>query len=141
MPAEEYAAATGGSLKLKGVKSSSKVSKSHRKKRPKSETQSSSANLQDSAEKAPDDTPKPDQEPSPNNGTTMARTKSEAEIEDDLEAEISARNRGKTDAELRHEERRRRRVGYFILLHSLSSEPGDANSNEYSWMSVSNARV
>ena len=115
MPADEYAHTAGGSLKLKGVKSSSKVSKSHKKKRPKIEKPSSSANPQDAAEKAPDDTTKPDQESSTSNGATMTRTKSEAEIEDSLEAEISARNIGKTEAELRHEEHRRRRVGSFFL--------------------------
>ena len=111
MPADEYTSATGGSLKLKGVNSSSKILKSHKKKKPKPEKQSLPSNLENPTENAQDNPFKPAEGSSTTDRNTMTRTKSEREIEEDLEAEISERNRGKTEAELRHEERRRRRVG------------------------------
>lgn len=111
MPADEYASATGGTLKLKGVNSSSKISKSHKKKKPKSEKRSPPSNLENPTEKARDESSKQEEGSSAVDGNIMTRTKSEKEVEEDLEAMISERNGGKTEAELRHEESRRRRVG------------------------------
>ncbi|KAL8790033.1 MAG: hypothetical protein Q9195_006535 [Heterodermia aff. obscurata] len=111
MPADEYATATAGSLKLKGVNPSSKVSKSHKKKKkPKAEKPSSSSNLEESTENGLDDPIKTIGEPATLDGDILARSKSEKQIEEDLEAEITERSRGKTEAELRHEEHRRRRL-------------------------------
>ena len=117
MPADEYATATGGSLKLKGVNPSSKVSKPHKKKKkPKAKKSSSNSNLEENTENGPDDPLKTvDGEPETVDEDALARAKAENQIEEDLEAEISARGRGKTEAELRHEERRRRRVGFLLL--------------------------
>ena len=113
MPADEYATATGGSLKLKGVNPSSKVSKSHKKKKkPKAEKPSSSSNLEESTATGLDDPLQTVREPETVDEDVLEKAKSEKQIEDDLEAEISARGRGKTEAELRHEEHRRRRVGF-----------------------------
>ena len=123
MPADEYATATGGSLKLKGVNPSSKISKSHKKKKkPKAEKPSSSSNLEESNENGPDDPLKNvDGEPETVDEDALARVKAEKQIEEDLEAEISARGRGKTEAELRHEEHRRRRVGFLSLARIPNS--------------------
>ena len=113
MPADEYASATGGSLKLKGVNPSSKVSKSHKKKKkPKAEKPSSSSNLDDSTENGLDDPLKTNAESEIVDEGVLARAKSEKPVEEDLEAEDSVRGSGKTEAELRHEEHRRRRVGF-----------------------------
>ena len=123
MPADEYATATGGSLKLKGVNPSSKVSKSHKKKKkkPKAEEPSSSSNLEESTENGLDDSLKTIREPETADEDALAREKSEKMIEEDLEAEISARASGKTEAELRHEEHRRRRVGFPPLARVPNS--------------------
>ncbi|CAF9903238.1 MAG: hypothetical protein HETSPECPRED_000171 [Heterodermia speciosa] len=113
MPADEYATATAGSLKLKGVNPSSKVSKSHKKKKkkkPKAEKPSSSSNLEESTEHGLDDPLKAIGDPETVEEDALARTESEKQIEEELEAEITARGRGKTEAELRHEEHRRRRL-------------------------------
>ena len=115
MPADEYATATGGSLKLKGVNPSSRVSKSHKKKKkkkPKAEEPSSSSNLEESTENGLDDSLKTIREPETVDEDALAKEGSEKMIEEDLEAETSARASGKTEAELRHEEHRRRRVGF-----------------------------
>ena len=122
MPADEYANATAGSLKLKGVNPSSKVSKSHKKKKkPKAEKPSSSSNIEESTENRLDDPLKAIGEPETVEEDALARTESEKQIEEELEAEITARGRGKTEAELRHEEHRRRRVGFpqFIPSHPI----------------------
>ena len=116
MPADEYVTATGGSLKLKGVNPSSKISKSHKKKKkPKAEKPSSSSNLDESTEDGLDGSLENIGKPEIDGEDALARTKSEKRIEEDLEAEISARASGKTEAELRHEEHRRRRVGFPLL--------------------------
>ena len=105
MPADDYTAAVSGGLKLKNVSSSSKVSKSHKKKRPKSSQpeSSTSANAEISKDGAKDD------------GGDVTIDQDDGTIEksgqplDDGEA-TSPPRAGKTEAELRHEERRRRRV-------------------------------
>ena len=124
MPADEYATATGGSLKLKGVNPSSKVSKSHKKKKkPKAEKPSSPSNLEESTGNGVDDPIKTIGEPETVDEHVLARAKSEKQIEEDLEAEISARGRGKTEAELRHEEHRRRRVCFSPRARIPNSSP------------------
>ena len=107
MPAEDYASATTGTLKLKGVQNS-KISK--KKKRPKPAPQSSS--IKDSvtspllAEALVADKPKSDTE-------FQLDQRDEKEAGSDAEKEdIPLHGRGKTEAEIRHDERRRKRV-YF----------------------------
>lgn len=103
MPGDEYASTGGGSLKLKGVNRSSKITKKKKKKRPKSPespeaaTQSTKHADEDRVEEAS----KPE-----NNAVAQRGADEQPPVEDD----ISAHDRGKTEAELRHEERRRRRV-------------------------------
>jgi len=102
MPADDYTAAVSGGLKLKGVNSSSKVSK-HKKKNPK-------------AEANPTDSDKPKVE-TPTSGNSDDQIVSDrgpeaaSTIEREGEAASSPARAGKTEAELRHEERRRKRVG------------------------------
>jgi len=102
MPDDEYASTGGGSLKLKGVNPSSKITKK-KKKRPKSPespepaTQSTKQTDEDWVEEAS----KPE-----NNAVAQRGANAQPPVEDDT----SAHDRGKTEAELRHEERRRRRV-------------------------------
>ena len=115
MPADEYTSATGGSLKLKGVNSSSKITKSHKKKKLKADKQSSSAKTENDSEIAQDGPSTAANEPGTADETALTRANQEKRIEEDLEAEIAARNRGKTEAQFRHEEQRRKRVGLIYL--------------------------
>ncbi len=102
MPGDEYASTGGGSLKLKGVNPSSKITKK-KKKRPKSPEsleptiQSTKQTDEDRAEKAS----KP-----ASSAVALRGADAQPPVEDDT----SPHNVGKTEAELRHEERRRRRV-------------------------------
>ena len=105
MPADDYTAAVSGGLKLKSVSSSSKVSKSNKKKRPKpSKTESSgdadAAKLQDTAK---------DDSEHVQDGQDDAAIEKGKEALEDREA-ILPSHAFKTEAELRHEERRRKRV-------------------------------
>ena len=108
MPADDYTAAVSGGLKLKSLNSSSKVSKSHKKRRPKPAQPGSSANA--SAEKSKDG--------AIDDGEDVKDERDDATIDQsepapkDGEA-ISLPRAGKTDAELRHEERRRKRVRLY----------------------------
>ena len=115
MPADDYTAAVSGGLKLKNRNSSSKISKSHKKKRPKpSQLEASSANA--TAEK-PKDGAKDDGGDLNDDQEDAAVEKSREVFEDG--GAISPAQAGKTEAELRHEERRRKRVCYFLILLSL----------------------
>lgn len=119
MPADDYTAAVSGGLKLKNVSSSSKVSKSHKKKRPKSSQPESSANVD--AEK-PTDEKEDDGEDVKADRDDDAIDKSKQVLEDG--APPSSPRAGKTEAELRHEERRRKRVccSYTLLFSSYLHE-------------------
>ncbi|KAL8731405.1 MAG: hypothetical protein Q9181_004321 [Wetmoreana brouardii] len=103
MPADDYASAAGGGLRLKGVNPSSKISK-HKKKRPKPqpdpEKGSSSINSDADASKV-------SQKPKEDDGGRERLDGDNSAREDDEEASIT---RGKTQVELQHEERRRRRL-------------------------------
>lgn len=111
MPADDYTAAVSGGLKLKGVRSSGKVSKFHKKKRPKSFQPKSSADA--NAEKSKDG--------AMNDGEDVKDEHEDATKDEGIRALESEDatplpQAGKTEAELRHEERRRKRVCYFQLL-------------------------
>lgn len=110
MPKDDYSSAAGGGLRLKGVNPSSKISK--HKKRPKApaEAEKSTARSEpEASEKPKARSPKDDE-----NGSILDRAEAE-ESEDETGEGATAR--GKTQAELQHEERRRRRVcGSSTLL-------------------------
>ena len=119
MPADDYTAAVSGGLKLKSLNSSSKVSKSHKKRRPKPAQPGSSADA--SAEKSNDG--------AIDDGEDVKEERDDATMDQsepapkDGEA-ISLPRAGKTDAELRHEERRRKRVrlySHVALYHPALS--------------------
>ncbi|KAL8704977.1 MAG: hypothetical protein Q9201_001874 [Fulgogasparrea decipioides] len=102
MPADDYASAAGGGLRLKGVNPSSKISK-HKKKRPKPQSDPEKG----SPSPNPDgDASKVSQKPKEDDGSREKLDGDNAAADDD-EASIT---RGKTQAELQHEERRRRRL-------------------------------
>ncbi len=107
MPADEYSAAVSGGLKLKGVNSSSKISKT-RKKKPKPEADPSAAD-------------KPNHEvTTQTQDADLEADSAERAVTKNIEAaDLSGKRNtdatpppraGKTEAELRHEERRRKRV-------------------------------
>ena len=105
MPADDYTAAVSGGLKLKNVSSSSKVSKAHKKKRPKPSQPESSANADAEKPETGANDHGGDGQVDQDDGTV---DKSEQMLKDS--AAISPPLAGKTEAELRHEERRRKRV-------------------------------
>ncbi|MCJ1251091.1 hypothetical protein MMC30_008322 [Trapelia coarctata] len=98
MGTEDYTASIGGSLKLKGVKDS-KVTKHKGKKKhkkPKEEQNDGAPEGAKTKEQALD---------------RALASEEEKEKEDDAETQEDIRGVGKTEAEKRHEERRRKRVG------------------------------
>lgn len=105
MPTDDYTAASGGGLRLKGV-NGSKITK-HKKKRPKNPEAKKRSPSVDAAAK-------------PSNGQDHNQNDDEAVNHDSSAVEDGPENRepsedrsqprGKTEAELRHEERRRRRL-------------------------------
>lgn len=106
MPTDEYTNAAGGGLRLKGI-TGAKVTKRKKKrpKHPETEERSSSAK------------PKPDAEASgieeqaQDGDEALNRIPQPGDATDNREgSEDRSQPRGKTEAELRHEERRRRRV-------------------------------
>ena len=120
MPADDYTAAVSGGLKLKGVSSSSKVSKSRKKKRPKAPESESITNVRSDESK---DEPTKDGEDATTEQDESTRDGSERPLED-VEATTPPQV-GKTEAELRHEERRRKRVCSSLLVALIKmSKPG-----------------
>ena len=117
MPADDYTAAVSGGLKLKNVSSSYKVSKSHKKKRPKSSQPESSANANANANANAEksiDVARDDSGDVRDDQDGDAIDKSKQVLGDD--SATSPPRAGKTEAELRHEERRRKRVCCFRTL-------------------------
>ena len=109
MPGDDYTAAVGGGLKLKGVNSSSKVSK-HKKKKPKPESNPA-------IEEKPTEEPStPSKEIDPDASDSVVR-KEDGDMPGEEEAASPSRA-GKTEAEMRHEERRRKRV---CFIHTIAS--------------------
>ncbi|KAI4269856.1 MAG: hypothetical protein LQ337_007042 [Flavoplaca oasis] len=104
MPSSDYTSAASGGLRLKGVNPSSKITK-HKKKRPKPAEQSSDPTTSDPKSKS--------QDPNHDNlDKTPAEKLKVEEIhnQDHRDEDVLPRPAGKTEAELRHEERRRRRL-------------------------------
>lgn len=116
MPKDDYTSAAGGGLRLKGV-SGSKIAK-HKKKRPKHpETEKRSPSAKPDAEASESQDPI-----QTDKGQNIALTKisraSEDEFDNHERLEERSEARGKTEAELRHEERRRKRVCHFFHFFS-----------------------
>lgn len=116
MPPDEYAPTTRGTLKLKGVKDS-KVDKKKKKKKKAEDTEGPSRETELSA------TPQGGKGALDNEG---ARQGSEARDGEDKDAIVGA---GKTEAEIRHEEMRKKRVGCLSCLQKrrrgYSADSGD----------------
>ena len=112
MPSDDYSAAVSGGLKLKGVNSSSKISK-HKKKNVKAEASSTELEQMKDENKKPahqinvkgDPARKDVLQGSPGVDALMERTGDTT-----LTPTPTPQRPSKTDAELRHEERRRKRV-------------------------------
>lgn len=105
MPSDDYSAAVSGGLKLKGVNPSSKVSK-HKKKKPKPAQSAASETAEDVKNSASAEGLKPDGEDS----EAITRRSRDGSNERDEEPTSPPARAGKTEAELRHEERRRKRL-------------------------------
>ena len=119
MPSDDYSAAVSGGLKLKGVNPSSKVSK-HKKKKPKPAQSAALETAEEAKNSASAEGSKPDGE----DPEATTRKSQDSSMEMDEEATSPPARAGKTEAELRHEERRRKRVGlpyYFFPpeIHSI----------------------
>ena len=123
MPRDEYTAGAGGALKLKGVSSSSKISKPHKKKRPKppqpAESSGAVLGTEKQVEKVAGDDLVGEGNLSNADGSEQ-REKDEVDDgkrtgEEDGGEGVILRAVGKTEAEKRHEERRRKRVRRILL--------------------------
>ena len=117
MGADEYTAAASGSLKLKGVKDS-KIDKKKKKKR---------RQLEDDSLKEPAKIAKGQVEEFDTDGASKPneRTLGDALAEEDAESDCTPIGAGKTEAERRHEERRRKRVSRSAsFLYSIYRESG-----------------
>ena len=119
MPGDDYSAAVSGGLKLKGVNSSSKVSK-HKKKRSKPAQPTESEKNPDKSEDATDGALTEDLKSKGEEAGDITRKdhggEGSREREREEEATPPPQRAGKTEAELRHEERRRKRVRFPILM-------------------------
>ena len=107
MPSDDYSAAVSGGLKLKGVNQSSKVSK-HKKKKPKPAQSATSETAEEAKNSASAEGVKPDGEES----EAITRKSRDGSVDREEEPTSPPARVGKTEAELRHEERRRKRVGF-----------------------------
>ncbi|KAL9583425.1 MAG: hypothetical protein Q9212_002711 [Teloschistes hypoglaucus] len=108
MPKDDYSSAASGGLRLKGVNPSSKISK-QKKKRPKApaEAEKSSAKSEpEASEKPKERSPKDDDDDDDDDGV-LERVEVGKSGDESGEGAMA---RGKTPAELQHEERRRRRL-------------------------------
>ena len=110
MPAEDYVPATSGTLKLKGVQNS-KISK--KKKRPK-HTQHSSSN-QDPAAAQPIAGELSVDKLEPDADLGLVRQEKTSDRGDTESEETPLHGSRKTEAELRHDERRRKRVWFLVF--------------------------
>lgn len=125
MPADDYTAAVSGGLKLKNVRSSSKISKSHKKKRSKPSQPESSANGDAEKPEIGANDHGGDGKVDQDDGTV---DKSEHVVPEDSAATSPSRA-GKTEAELRHEERRRKRVCRCHISPSPKPSPRRSLTN------------
>ena len=127
MPQDDYSATSSGALKLKGV--NSKVSKSHKKKRPKPLQPAESSDTTQHAETGQDKNSGDEILGDPSLKNKNSREvggnddRKEQEVnEEGLREDVAFRAVGKTEAERRHEERRRRRVcGIFPFAYICST--------------------
>lgn len=107
MPADEYSTAISGGLKLKGVNPSSKISK-HRKKKPKFQVDPA---VTDQSSKGPSsEVPGDDARDHAAGQSSLKRGEGDDETGGREDGATTSPQAGKTDAEIRHEERRRKRV-------------------------------
>ncbi|KAL8770639.1 MAG: hypothetical protein Q9209_003707 [Squamulea sp. 1 TL-2023] len=108
MPTDDYTPASSGGLRLKGVNLSAKISK-HKKKRPKpAETEKAQSQSSKPTTGSPQSNSLASNDDTLN--TNLQETsKSEGYVRGEG-SEAPAQPRGKTEAEIRHEERRRRRL-------------------------------
>ena len=127
MPSAEYQAAMGGSLKMKGVKDASVAKKKHKKKnKDKSEdkkTPAAAGNVlsEDTGTPLADDVRSQSAGKADGEGEDEKRLEQkEEQDETPLGKEIGSATSKKTEAELRHEERRRKRVSG---LNNLAFHP------------------
>ena len=117
MSPSDYTSAKSGTLRLKGVHPTAKIQKP-KKKRPNPSSDPTTASVSQS--KKPAETPD-HTDPDPEGDANEDSAKIEDEERDGVEGaegvtRQQSRTGGKTEAEIRHEERRRRRVCFFFLL-------------------------
>ena len=119
MPGDDYSAVVSGGLKIKGVNSSSKVSK-HKKKKLKPAQPMESEKNPDKSEDTTDGALTEELRPKGEEAGDITKKdhggEGSREREREEEATPPPQRAGKTEAELRHEERRRKRVPFPILM-------------------------
>ena len=128
MPNDDYATPSRGSLKLKGVERSSKISKPHNKRRKdkqrkRTDEEKEAIHLEATGDEAlqnrnineAPEIPGKKHDRSPE-VTTAASADNEAQLEEEEEDNDEEIRRYKTEAEIRHEERRKKRVNDSLFF-------------------------
>lgn len=111
MPHDDYTASAGGALKLKAVNSASKISKPHKKKRPKPPQPAESSDTVLGAGKQVEKAVGDEFEGSlSKTGGSEQKDNDEVDGKSTGEEGVILKAVGKTEAERRHEERRRKRL-------------------------------
>ena len=126
MPFSDYANAVGGGLKLKGAKDAGV-----RKHKKKSKSDPSKATKE--AEKAIKDGDGEESTQESAVQKALAEEEQEQDAAGQEEKEFEAKSFGKTEAQRRHEERRRKRVSH---RHMLSIRRKRVTDSVHSWMIV-----
>jgi protein FAM32A len=112
MPSSDYKNAIGGGLKLKGTKDAG-VDKKKKKKKPKPEAESENSKALVKTTEGEDAVDGEDE-------SAVQKALADEEKEDDVSAsnrrEDEVKEYGKTEAQRRHEERRRKRVSTKFVL-------------------------
>ncbi|KAG8526955.1 uncharacterized protein KY384_008384 [Bacidia gigantensis] len=106
MPAEDYSAVSSGALKLKGVNLSSKIHK-HKKKRPKPSAPESSTASESQLQAAKNQRQDTEAE---REHSHERPSEDQDDVARTVPEEIERLRSGKTEAEIRHEEIRRKRL-------------------------------
>ncbi|KAL9612843.1 MAG: hypothetical protein Q9167_002574 [Letrouitia subvulpina] len=118
MPTDDYAPAATGALKLKGSHSSSKISKHHKKKRSKLPPDSDNPPLSSSTA---DPTPTKSTRDKNAEGTDSPAADEEIQSSRTDSEDRPTTQRVKTEAELRYEERRRKRLDERLKREGLKT--------------------
>ena len=119
MSSGNYTTPSNGSLKIKGIGTSFKIGKPHKKKKRQITSEERSAILSEVIGSDKQEKRESEKNHSGSDGKEDANRSEPANSEGNDEEEEDMTRRHKTEAEIRHEERRRKRVSEFSSPHRL----------------------